>query len=95
MMIKRQTIEKMAEAHPELQYNNDINVDKALDKYTYALFDTVIEEGTRRYLSEDYTFCRRWQKLGGEIWLDPNINLNHYGTIPFRGNPTVIFEQSK
>jgi hypothetical protein len=95
MMIKRQTIEKMSAAHPELQYNNDINVDKALDKYTYALFDTVIEEGTRRYLSEDYTFCRRWQKLGGEIWLDPNINLNHYGTIPFRGNPTVIFEQTK
>jgi hypothetical protein len=95
MMIKRSTIQKMAEAHPELQYNNDINVDKELDKYTYALFDTVIEEGTRRYLSEDYTFCRRWQNLGGEIWLDPNINLNHYGSIPFMGNPAVNFEQAK
>lgn len=95
MMIKRSTIEKMCAQHPELQYNNDINVDKALDKHTYALFDTVIEEGSRRYLSEDYTFCRRWQAMNGQIWLDPNISLNHYGTIPFRGNPVVIFEQAK
>lgn len=94
MMIKRHVIEKMCQAHPELQYNNDINVEKHLDQYTYALFDTIIEEGTRRYLSEDYTFCRRWQKLGGQIWLDPAINLNHYGSIPFRGNPSLIFDQA-
>jgi len=95
MMIKREVIQKMTEAYPELQYNNDINVDKELDKYTYALFDTIIEEESKRYLSEDYTFCRRWQKLGGDIWLDPNVSLNHFGTIPFRGNPFVIFEKTK
>ncbi len=93
MLIKREVIEKMAKQYPETKYNNDINVDKALDVYTYALFDTMIEKSSMRYLSEDYTFCRRWQQMGGKIWLDPNINLNHYGTIPFRGNPAVIFEQ--
>lgn len=95
MLIKRGVFEKMAEAYPELQYNNDINVDKDLDKYTYAFFDTIIEESSKRYLSEDYTFCRRWQNLGGKVWLDPNISLNHYGTIPFQGNPTIIFEKAK
>ena len=95
MLIKRNVLEKMAKAFPELQYNNDINVDKDLDKHTYAFFDTVIEETSKRYLSEDYTFCRRWQELGGQVWLDPNISLNHYGTIPFRGNPTIIFEPGK
>jgi hypothetical protein len=96
MMIRRKVLEDMCKAYPELQYNNDINIDKEkFDKHTYALFDTMIEEDTRRYLSEDYTFCRRWQKMGGQIWLDPNISLNHYGTIPFRGNPIIIFEKAK
>jgi len=95
MLIKREVIEKMAKHYPETKYNNDINVEKSLDKFTFALFDTMIEESSKRYLSEDYTFCRRWQNMGGEIWLDPNINLNHYGTIPFKGNPSVIFDQTK
>lgn len=96
MMIRRNVIERMCEEYPELQYNNDINIDKEVfDKYTFALFDTMIEEETKRYLSEDYTFCRRWQKMGGQIWLDPNISLNHYGTIPFRGNPVIIFEKAQ
>jgi hypothetical protein len=95
MLIKRSVFDKMTKAYPELQYNNDINVDKDLDKYTYALFDTIIEQSSKRYLSEDYTFCRRWQELGGQVWLDPNISLNHYGTIPFAGNPTIIFEKAR
>lgn len=95
MLIKRSVFDAMMKAYPELQYNNDINVDKDLDKYTYALFDTIIEESSKRYLSEDYTFCRRWQDLGGQVWLDPNISLNHYGTIPFQGNPTIIFEKAQ
>jgi hypothetical protein len=95
MLIKRSVFDKMTKAYPELQYNNDINVDKDLDKFTYALFDTIIEQSSKRYLSEDYTFCRRWQELGGQVWLDPNISLNHYGTIPFAGNPTIIFEKAR
>lgn len=94
MLIKRSVLESMMKAYPELQYNNDINVDKDLDKYTYAFFDTMIEASSKRYLSEDYTFCRRWQEMGGQVWLDPNISLNHYGTIPFQGNPTIIFEKT-
>lgn len=95
MLIKRSVFDKMTKAYPELQYNNDINVDKDLDKHTYALFDTIIEQSSKRYLSEDYTFCRRWQELGGQVWLDPNISLNHYGTYAFPGNPTIIFEKSR
>lgn len=95
MLIKRSVFDKMTKAYPELQYNNDINVDKDLDKFTYALFDTIIEQSSKRYLSEDYTFCRRWQELGGQVWLDPNISLNHYGTMPFAGNPTIIFEKAR
>lgn len=90
MMIKRSAIDKLIAAYPELKYNNDLNVGSELSDYFYALFDTMIDPKDRRYLSEDYTFCRRWQDMGGDIWLDPSISLNHYGSFCFQGNPAQI-----
>ena len=91
MMIKRDTILKMIKAYPEFKYNNDVNINNAdLKDQFYALFDTMIDPIDRRYLSEDYTFCRRWQEIGGDIWLDPSISLNHYGHFCFQGNPQAI-----
>ena len=84
--IKRQVFERMMLEYPELHYKNDSNIDDKIAKYCYAFFDTHIDEEDRRYLSEDYRFCRLWQKLGGEIWLDPKTKLNHIGTYTFEGN---------
>ena len=86
MLIKRQVFERMMLEYPELHYKNDSNIDEKIAKYCYAFFDTHIDEEDRRYLSEDYRFCRLWQKLGGEIWLDPKTKLNHIGTYTFEGN---------
>lgn len=93
MMIKREAILKMIKAYPELKYNNDVQINGSdlTDKF-YALFDTMIDPIDRRYLSEDYTFCRRWQDMGGDIWLDPSISLNHYGHFCFQGNPSAIIQ---
>jgi len=91
MMISREAILKMIKAYPELKYNNDVNISNAdLKDHFYALFDTMIDPVDRRYLSEDYTFCRRWQEIGGDVWLDPSISLNHYGHFCFQGNPEAI-----
>lgn len=92
MMIKRDAINKMIEAYPELKYNNDLNTPPELNPHFYAFFDTMIDEKDKRYLSEDYCFSRRWQSLGGEIWLDPSISLNHYGSFNFQGNPQQIIQ---
>ena len=92
MMIKREAILKMIKAYPELQYNNDVNVSTDLKDQFYALFDTMIDPIDKRYLSEDYTFCRRWQDIGGDIYLDPSISLNHYGSFCFQGNPSAIIQ---
>lgn len=89
-LIKRETIEKMVKAYPELHYRNDSNIDPKLNKHCYALFDTTLDPDDNRYLSEDYTFCRRWQKLGGEIWLDPNTKLNHVGSYTFEGDVSQL-----
>jgi hypothetical protein len=90
MMIKRSVIDKMISAYPELAYNNDLNIGADLKGLFYSFFDTMIDPRDRRYLSEDYTFCRRWQALGGDIFLDPTISLNHYGSFCFQGNPAQI-----
>jgi hypothetical protein len=93
MMIKREAILKLLKAYPELKYNNDVQINNAdITDNFYALFDTMIDPVDKRYLSEDYTFCRRWQEIGGDIWLDPSISLNHYGHFCFQGNPSAIIQ---
>ena len=94
-LVKREVVEKMMQAYPELHYRNDSNIDEKFNKYCYSFFDTIHDPEDNRYLSEDYTFCRRWQKLGGEIWLDPNTKLNHVGTHSFEGDVTKIINQGK
>lgn len=92
MMIKRSVLDKMIEAYPDLKYNNDLNTPPELNPHFYAFFDTMIDPKDKRYLSEDYCFSRRWQEIGGEIWLDPSISLNHYGSFNFQGNPQQIIQ---
>ena len=91
MCINREVIQKMFDKHPEYKYVNDINVDNKFEPYMYALFDTVIDPESRRYLSEDYMFCRTWQNMGGTVYLDPRTALNHVGHYTFRGNIRKLF----
>lgn len=95
MLIKREVIEKMIQKYPELFYVNDSALDPKFNKYCYSLFDTMHDPVDNRYLSEDYTFCRRWQKIGGEIWIDPNTKLNHVGSYVFPGDVSKIFKWEK
>lgn len=89
MLIKREVIEKMIEAYPETKYFSDRDVTASPEQSTrYALFDTQIDDD-KRYLSEDYTFCRRWQKLDGKIHLDVSTVLDHIGTHVYKGSVIV------
>ena len=91
MCIKKEVMQKMFDAMPETKYVNDINVDQKFEPFMYALFDCIIDPDSRRYLSEDYTFCRRWQDMGGDVYLDPRTALNHVGHYTFRGNIRKLF----
>jgi hypothetical protein len=36
---------------------------------------------------EDFSFCRRWNDLGGDIWLIPDLNIDHHSaTEAYPGN---------
>lgn len=44
------------------------------------------------YLSEDWVFCRRWQKLGGVVYACPWIKLSHFGMMGFEGDLVALAE---
>ncbi|MCC6623489.1 MAG: hypothetical protein IT385_19670 [Deltaproteobacteria bacterium] len=94
MCIKREVVLELVAAHPETRYVNglaDYEAPDPLGEYAlgpmefHRLMDTMIEPDTGRYLSEDYTFCRRWQAQGGVVWLDLVSEIAHVGRFVFRG----------
>lgn len=55
----------------------------------YALSIDLFHHGAHDGLwwGEDYAFSRNYLDSGGEIWLVPNLNLDHWqGDFPYRGN---------
>lgn len=85
MVIKRAVFEKMMQAYPELKYNPD-SVGVENKGLHYRFFDVMVDPETGRYLSEDYGFCRLWEKLGGKIYIDATSNLTHQGMKIYQGN---------
>jgi len=83
LMIKRDVFTRMFKQYPELNCKND-HQNRDFDDYC-AVFDCMIDPENRRYLSEDYAFCRRWQQMGGKIFADVTTTLGHVGNIRFYG----------
>jgi hypothetical protein len=85
MMIKREVFEKMFLAFPSTKYTDDVSFLKPEEnQYAYALFDCGVEDD--HYYSEDWMFCSRWSKMGGDIWVDISIRLTHIGIERYNGN---------
>ena len=87
MCIKRRVFDRLIAAYPELRYTPDWpegNVQGG--GVHYRFFDVMVDPETRRYLSEDYGFCRLWEKIGGEMYVDANSNLTHSGERLYTGD---------
>jgi hypothetical protein len=92
MLIKRKVIEKMIAAYPETHFTVSHHTSlPSTSGNQYALFDCMIDKESGAYLSEDYTFCKRWRALGGKIWLDTESRLSHIGPFDFNGDAKVRF----
>ena len=90
MLIKREIIEDLIKAMPELKYRDSLNLGERFEPHMYALFDTMIDENGY-YLSEDWTFCKRVREvLKKPIWIDSEIGLDHIGTYRFRGDTDML-----
>jgi hypothetical protein len=92
MLIPRDTLDKYRDAYPELRYKPDHvrtdNFDGERDITAY--FDCIIDPESRRYLSEDYFFCRKAREAGLKVWMCPWMQLNHIGMHIFKGNMAAI-----
>jgi hypothetical protein len=85
LMIERSALQRLCDAHPELQANMG-DLAGGLASRATMIFDTLIEPETGQYLSEDYAFCRRWRDLGGVIWADFEARLSHVGNTVYQGS---------
>ena len=89
LLFKKHVYQQLIDAHPECKYVDDIGLGKQYEPWMYSIFDTVID-ARGHYLSEDWTFCRRWQALGGDIWADSRVLLNHIGHYEFKGDAEAL-----
>ena len=87
LMIAREVFTKMAAEYPEIKCGAPVASDGTplTDRPHYAYFDTEIEKSTGAYLTEDWLFCRRWQRMGGDVWCDTTQPLSHTGMFTFYG----------
>ena len=88
MLIPRETFEKFGKAYPELSYKPDHVRTDAFDgsREIMAYFDCIIDPETKRYLSEDYFFCRKARDAGMKVWMCPWMQLQHIGSYIFKGS---------
>jgi|TARA_X000001382_G_scaffold40139_1_gene26878 hypothetical protein len=96
MLIKRECLLKMKEEYPDLRYKTDqiINNKEFESENTYLFFDTM-KDDDERYLSEDYAFSRRWQKIGGKIYADIGSKITHFGSYRYTGELWKHFDYPK
>lgn len=91
MCIRRDALVRFVEAYPELAYLPDYTIgspefDLAADRRVTAFFDTIICPDEQRYLSEDYTFCKRARAIGLNIYVARNVLLEHIGKYSYQPN---------
>lgn len=69
LKVTRQAIDRIVAGFPELIYGDN-------GKDCIDLFNHGAHKGT--WYGEDMAFSRRWEELGGDIWLIPDLNITHH-----------------
>ncbi len=80
LMMSREAIVSLCEAHPELLYFSDLP--SGFGEPMWALFDTQIVD--RRFLSEDYYFCKLVRDAGMDVRVYVPFEAQHWGRHGFR-----------
>lgn len=95
MLISRRVLEKMAASYPNLRYGGDhaMRVGEAEREGKWAFFDTMIADD--EYLPEDYSFCKRWRDIGGEIWIDLESRFSHVGSYVYKGDLGIALTEAQ
>ena len=87
MLISRDALQRVTDHYrDELLCVNDIPGSREIVPEYVAVFDCMRCASTKRYLSEDFAFCRRAQAIDVEIWADLASPLCHTGHMTFDGS---------
>lgn len=79
LKITRNGVNKFIASYPELTYGEKCS--PMIDLFNHGAINGV-------WHGEDYAFARRWREKCGDVWIFPNLNLNHHasdGTV-YKGN---------
>jgi hypothetical protein len=79
LRIRRSALEKMVKHYSDMLVKEFKEEEPWID-----MFSRITEDGMK--YGEDKSFCRRWTKIGGELWVYPDITFGHIGEHNFVGN---------
>lgn len=82
MKIKREVFERLKKAYPENWYwegGDTSSLRKMYDYFGHLTLDHV-------KLGEDISFCKRFEMIGGELWVEPRCDISHTGSKTWTGN---------
>jgi glycosyltransferase involved in cell wall biosynthesis len=71
LKITKQAVDRFMRAYPELCYGPKFSL--SVDLFNHGAHDGL-------WWGEDYAFSRRWNAMGEEIWVVPDLDLTHHGS---------------
>ena len=78
LKLTRSAIDIFMKAYPELIFGPQSN--PSVDLFNHGAHNGV-------WYGEDFAFSRRWEDAGGEIWVIPDLDIDHHrGSETFKGN---------
>ena len=88
MMITKDAMNKFAEKYPQYNYKPDHVRTEHFEgsREIMMYFQAEVDPESKRYLSEDYWFCQKAQKIGLKTWFCPWMKMQHVGTYIFGGS---------
>lgn len=82
LRIRRAALERMAEDQPTYPFRQADGKTSMIAN----IFRTGYDAKSGERVGEDVDFCWRWSEMGGELWIEPNINFTHVGRKRYLGN---------
>jgi glycosyltransferase involved in cell wall biosynthesis len=82
MKISRRVFERLAEVEPDNWYweNDEYGTLGKTNNYFGHIMENHIVYG------EDISFCKRWTRIGGELFVEPRVTISHWGSQCWKGN---------
>tara|TARA_R100000005_G_scaffold94898_2_gene74368 strand:+ start:912 stop:1727 length:816 start_codon:yes stop_codon:yes gene_type:complete len=87
MLIKRDVFSRLIKEYPNRQIIQKTTIDgQHVDRpHFYNFFDTYYDPETKKYLGEDFAFCRLWSLIGGKMYCYIMSYITHVGEYQYTG----------